>query len=484
MFWEEGISISDKKDVEPDSSELSVRPALRDRLYDRSRIDWDHLLFSGQDLKKLLLPLMFEQLLTSFMGMADTMMVSRIGSEAISAVSLTDSISVLIIQVLTALAAGGSILCSHYIGHGDKKSTLAAARQVLLVVTVVSVVVSVICAAGRGFLLRLIFGSVEPEVMTNAEIYFLLSAFSYPFVGLFEAGGALFRAGGNSKFHMEVSVLSNLLNIAGNAMLIFVFRWGVFGAALSTLLSRVLSAVIIVIALRLPGQAIVVRHYLDIRPDWHLIRKILYIGIPAGIENGMFQFGKLAIQSSVSTLGTIAIAAQAMAILFENLNGIMAMGIGIGLMTIVGQAIGAGRKEEAAYYIVKVTGYAEIVLTVSCLVVYLAAGPATWLAGMEPESAKLCMQMMLFITIVKPLVWTLSFIPAYGMRGAGDVRFSMIVSSITMWGCRVVLCTLLIRFFGFGPIAVWIGMGLDWTIRGICFTIRFLSKKWQTQSIA
>lgn len=192
----------------------------------------------------------------------------------------------------------------------------------------------------------------------------------------------------------------------------------------------------------------------------------------------MFQFGKLAIQSTVSTMGTVAIAAQAMTNILENLSGIAAIGIGIGLMTVVGQCMGGGLKEEAAYYIKKLTGVSEIVVILSSLLVFVLVRPVTCFGGMEAESASLCIYMIGWITVVKPLVWTLSFIPAYGMRAAGDVRFSMVTSTVTMWLFRVTLCIVLCRFFGFGPMAVWIGMFTDWTVRGIVFTLRFFSGKW------
>lgn len=435
-------------------------------------------MFSNKQLITLLLPIMVEQLLNSFMGMADTMMVSNVGSAAISAVSLVDSINVLVIQVFTALGAGAAIIYSQYLGRGDRESSNEAARQVTLSVLTISTVLSIFCIIFRGPLLHLIFGQVEEAVMDNSMIYFLLTAISFPFIALFDAGGAFYRAAGNSRFPMMISVLSNGLNIAGNAVLIFGFQMGVEGAALSTLFSRIFCAVVIFWNLRKPDQVIVVNHYLKIRPNFPLIGKILSIGIPSGIENGMFQFGKLAIQSSVSTLGTAAIAAQAMTIILENLNGIGAIGIGIGLMTVVGQCIGAGKVEEARYYMVKLCGYAEIVILISCAVVFLLTKPVTFLAGMEAESASLCMEMIIAITIVKPIVWVLAFIPAYGMRAAGDVKFSMILSSLTMWFCRVALCVYLIRSCGFGPMAVWIGMFVDWTLRAIAFSVRYLSGRW------
>lgn len=450
---------------------------LRRRLYDPDQIDWEHLTFSSQQIWKLLIPLMVEQLLTSFMGMADTMMVSRVGSAAISAVSLTDSINVLVIQLLAALATGGTIICSQYIGHKDRKKASDAASQVLLTCTVISVAIGLVCLVFRRQILQLVFGSVEPDVMRNAVTYFLYTSLSFPFLALFQVGSAFFRAGGNSRLPMTVSVISNVLNIIGNSIFIFVCHRGVAGAALSTLLSRIFCAVVILAYLRLPRQIIVVRNYFT-KPRWHLIAKVLAIGVPSGIENSMFQFGKLAIQSTVSTLGTTAIAAQAMTIILENVNGIAGIGVGIGLMTIVGQCIGAGKQEEAKYYIVRLDAISELMILLSCVFVYAIARPVVWLAGMETAAADLCVHMMGFITVVKPLVWVFSFTTAYGLRAAGDVRFSMITSSCTMWLCRVMLSVCLIRFFGCGPIAVWIGMAADWTVRGIVFTARFLSGRW------
>ena len=435
-------------------------------------------LYSNLDLRKLLIPIIIEQLLSSLMGTADTMMVSNIGSAAISAVSLVDSINILVIQALSALAAGGAILCSQYLGSNNKKEANYSAQQVIFVMVLLSVILSAFCLIFRDPLLSLIFGKIEADVMSNSQIYFLLTLLSFPFIAIYDAGASIMRAQNNSRNPMIISVISNFLNIGGNAILIFGFGLGVRGAAISTLVSRIFCAVVVMWQLRNNNAPICITNYFSIRPDWSLIKKILFIGIPSGIENSMFQFGKLAIQSTVSTLGTVAIAAQAMTNILENLNGIAAIGIGIGLMTVVGQCLGAGRKDEAIYYIKKLSWLAEAVVIASCLLVFVLTKPITILAGMEPASAKLCLSMITFITIVKPISWVISFIPGYGMRAAGDVKFSMITSCCTMWLCRVSLCVYLCRVWGFGPIAVWIGMFSDWTLRAIVFGIRFHSRKW------
>ncbi len=451
---------------------------MKNIFYDKSKVDYGNLLFPRRTLWMLLIPLIIEQMLNSLMGMVDTLMVSRVGQEAISAVSLVDSINNLVLQVFAAMAAGAAIICSQYLGRKDEKGCNEAARQIVLTVVVISSVIMIIGVGFRKPLLRLIFGSVEEAVMTNAQIYFLITALSYPFIALFQAGAAFYRACGNSKFTMKTALIANVANIVGNTLFIFILQMGAAGAAVSTLISRALCAFVVFYGLRKPGYAIQLKNYFSIRPDFKLIVKILAIGVPSGIENGMFQFGKLAIQSTVSSLGTAAIAAQAMTIIFENVNGMAAVGIGIGLMTVVGQSIGAGRQEEAKYYIVKLSMYAEVAMIISCILVYLAARPVTILAGMSAESTAMCMQMILAITIVKPILWVPSFTPPNGLRAAGDVRFSMITATLTMWLCRVALSIFLMRVVKTGPIGVWYGMFADWGVRGVIFTIRFVRGKW------
>ena len=440
-------------------------------------------IFSKQQIWKLLIPLMIEQVLTSLMGTADTMMVSNVSSAAISAVSLVDSINVLLIYVFSAMATGGSIICAQYLGRRDVETANETGRQLVLSVAVISLALTAFCLLLHQQILRLIFGQVEADVMANSITYFLITVLSYPFIALYNAGAALFRVDGNSRLQMIVSTISNGVNIVGNAILIFCFDMGVAGAALATLFSRILCAVVVLYCLRRPKHTITVRDYWKIRPNFPLIRRILAVGIPTGIENGMFQFGKLAVQSTVSTLGTTAIAAQAMTAVLEFLASNAQLGIGIGMMTVVGQCIGAGRVDEARQNIKRLTFYAEITTIIACILIALAVKPVTIIGGMEPEEAALTCRLIYIIALFKPISWTLSFLPAYGMRAAGDVRYSMIVATLTMWICRVGVATTLVRVFDFGIIAVWIGMFTDWTTRAIFFTARFYSGKWAQHSV-
>jgi len=448
------------------------------KLYEKKQIDWENILFNNKTLFWLLFPIVIEQFLNSLMGMADTMMVSTVGSEAISAVSLVDSINNLVIQIFSAMASGATIICSQYIGSGNIKESNRAAGQVVFTVFVISLSITVFCILGGERLLRLVFGTVEDSVMEDSLVYFIITVLSYPFLALFSAGAAFYRASGNSKFPTKVSVISNVINVAGNALFIYIFKWGVAGAAFATLLSRAFCTVVIFYCLRKPRQTIVVKNCLKIRPDISLILAIMAIGVPSGIENGMFQFGKLAVQSTVSTMGTIAMAAQAMTNIFENVNGIFGNSVGMGLMTVVGHCIGANRKEEAKYYIVKLMSIAGVGTFISCLLVFVITKPVTWLAGMEAEAAQMCFELVVAMTVVKPFVWVGAFGLPYGLRAAGDVKFSMIASVCIMWGCRVALGVFLVRVFRFGLIGVWIGMFADWIVRAVIFTTRFVNGKW------
>ena len=268
---------------------------------------------------------------------------------------------------------------------------IRSAEQTLFIVTLISLVTAAFCILFDRQILRLIFGTVDEEVFNSARTYFFYSSLSYPFIALYDAGSSIFRAQKNTGFPMAMSLIANIANVIGNIILVLILGQGVAGAAISTLAARALCALLVLLRLVKPreNQPVYVANYTRIRPHMPLIRRILHIGIPAGIENSMFQFGKLAIQSTVSLMGTAAIAAQGMANLIENLNGILAIGVGVGLMTVVGESLGAGRKDEAIYYVKKLSIVSEVVIVISCLVMYILVYPITKFGGMEAESARL-----------------------------------------------------------------------------------------------
>ena len=435
-------------------------------------------MFSGRDLRKLLIPLIIEQVLMSFMGMADTMMVSNVGEAALSAVSLADSINVLVINLFAALATGGTIICAQYIGNKNDRAAHNSSNQVMLSVIAISLMIMTVGIVLRKPLLRAVFGAVEDDVMSNALTYFTITVVSYPFIAIHDASAALFRSTGNSKLPMLVTMGVNVLNIIGNSILIFGFNMGVAGAAIPTLVSRMTGAVIMLCFQHRKGQVISFRDYRNLRPDFKVIKRVLAIGVPTGIENCFFQLGKLMVQSTVSTLGTQAIAAQAMTSTLELFISQPAMAVGLGMVTVVGQCIGAGKKDEAKKYIKKLTIIATIILVTLEVLVLAATKPITMFATMTDEGRDLTFRLMCLIVVVKTFLWPMAFMPAYGMRAAGDVKFSMIVSTTSMWILRVALSWYLCRYTDVGILGVWIGMFSDWFARDIFFIWRLKSGRW------
>ena len=440
-------------------------------------------MFSNKSLWKLLIPIMLEQLLTSLVGTVDTMMVSNVGSAAVSGVSLVDSINKLVLFLFSSLATGGAIVCAQYLGRRDKGNAEKAARQVLLTAVVLGVLVGAVCLLFRKGILSLIFGTVEADVMQAAETYLLYTSLTYPFIAVFNASAAIYRSSGNTRLPMAVSVCSNVLNVAGNAVLMFVFDMGVAGAAIATLASFVVAAVAILIFQFRPGQQIEMGRLTQLRPEWHFIWLVLSIGLPTGIENAMFQFGKLMVQSTVSTLGTTAIAANAIVTVLEYMGSMPSTAIGTGMMTVVGICIGAGRMDEAKRNIKKLTLWGACVLLVVNWTIFALTAPVTKLTGLSAAEAELTVHVMLVISIIKPFLWPLSFLPVNGLRAAGDVKFCMVVSTVSIWICRVGLTTVLCRFMGVGLIGIWVGFFVDWIVRSIVFSLRYASGKWTRHQV-
>ena len=441
-------------------------------------------LFTRQALVALLLPLIAEQALSVTIGLADTLMVSSVGEAAVSGVSLVDSFNTLMIQVMSALATGGAVVTSQYIGHREPKNAKAAAAQILFVLASFSLVVAAVVVVGRHAILRGIFGSIDADVMRYAETYFLLSALSYPFIGLYNAGAALFRAQGNSKISMLSSLVMNVINIGGNAVLIYGFGMGVLGAALASLVSRAVSCLVVLWLLQRPACPLRVDGLRALAPDGGLIRRILRVGIPAGIENGMFQIGKLSVSSLTSTLGTAAIAANAVTNTASTFLNIPANAVGMAALTVVGQCLGAGEKEQAVYYSRRLLLTAYCGAWVMNLSAFLFANRfAISLFNLSPEAQTMALQVMVWFNFVSLFFWPSSFTLPNILRAAGDARFTMAVSILSMWVFRVGFCYVMVLGFHGRLLSIWMGMFLDWVFRSLCFFVRFARGRWMEQSV-
>ena len=427
-------------------------------------------MFTSKDLKKLIIPLIFEQLLAVSVGFVDTFMVSIAGEAAVSGVALVDNISNLLIQILSALATGGAVVCSQYLGSRNINMSKKSAGQLIFIMSTLSSLLMVISLIGNHGIINFIFGKIEKDVFESASIYFYITAISYPFLGVYNAGAALFRSIGNSKISMNTSLIMNIINICGNALFIFVFNMGVAGVALATLISRIISAIRI-------------KSGRDFLPCPSIIRKILSIGLPSGLENGMFQIGKLSVSSLVSTFGTAAIAANSVAnsvTMFANIPG---NAIGMAMITVIGQCIGAKKPDEAKRYGKKLMFIAYAGILATNIIMTIVAVPVVGLFHLSPEATKTGLSLIHCFSLVAIFIWPLSFTMPNALRAAGDAKYTMMVSIFSMWAFRVGSSYLLGGTLGLGVLGVWFGMFIDWGFRSLAFLIRFLRGKWTQKAV-
>lgn len=441
------------------------------------------MLFTNKDLRKLIVPLVIEQLLAVTVGFADTIMVSSVGEAAVSAVSLVDSINILLINIFAALGTGGAVVAAQFIGQGAKKKAKYSAKQLILITAVLSFGIMLVVMLFYKGLLHLIFGNVEANVMKNAEIYFLFSALSYPFIALYNSGAALFRAIGNSKISMINSAIMNIINVCLNAVFIYICHWGVFGAVFATLIARMIACIVILYMLSYKESDLRIEDLRHWKFDFIFIQKILSIGIPSGLENGMFQFGKILVQSLIATFGTYSIAANAVTSNIAQMQIIPGMAMGLALVTVVGQCVGANQYDQAKYYIKKIMKMTYLSMTI--LIVVLLAFTPTILSfySLSQETMDLAYQCIFLHTIFAALFWPLAFTFPNALRAANDAKFTMIVSAGSMWIFRFCLSYVLGRDLHMGLVGVWVAMFIDWIVRCIFFVWRYLSGKWMNRRL-
>lgn len=427
-------------------------------------------------------PLIVEQILAVLVGMVDVIMVAQAGEAAVSGVSLVDSINLLIIQLLAALATGGAVISSQFLGRKDRKNACLAANQLLLVTIGVSLAITIIALAGNRGILSLVFGKASADVLENAQIYFYITALSYPFLAIYNSCAALYRSMGNSRVSMMTSLCMNGINVAGNALCIYALHMGVEGVALPTLISRAVAAIIMLVIVRNPKNEIHIDRKLCLGFHWRTIKNILSVGIPNGLENSMFQFGKIMVQSLVSSLGTVTIAAFAVASNLVTLEYLPGTAIGLGLITVVGQCVGAGEYEQAKKYTNWLVGVNYAILLVLCLVMGL--GCRYFVAGyhLSAEAEEMAIRLIVFHSVFM-IVWPPAFSLPNAMRAALDVKFTMVVSVLSMWVFRIGFSYLLIYVFHMDIMGVWIAMALDWVVRGSIFLWRYLSGKWKNKRL-
>ncbi len=448
-----------------------------------TKIPASQRLFTPAYLKALIIPLLFEQVLSITIGMADTIMVAAVGEASVSGISLVDSISNLFIQLFSAFATGGAVVASQYMGRRDKASACKAAKMLIYITCIISGAIAIFCLAANRHMLHLVFGSIEDAVMTAADNYFIFIVISYPFLAICNSCNALCRSMGRTRITMTVSIIMNVINIGGNAILIYGVGLGTAGAGIASLAARIIGALIMMVVVCDKRLDIHIDNLFKLEWDGAMIRKILRIGLPSGIENSTFHIGKILVQSLISTFGTASIAANAVVNNLSTFANIPGSVIGMASITVIGQCCGAKKMDQAHYYARLLMLLTMGSMLVTCAIFYIFTPQLSMLYNLSDEALALSVRCTRMILVNTALFWPLSFtLPNY-LRAAGDARYTMTVAMLSMWICRVGCAYILGLKLGLGLYGVSWAMVIDWYCRIIFFVKRWLSGKWETKAV-
>ena len=449
-------------------------------LVKRRKMEQKAEVFSNQHLKEMIVPLFFEQLLIMLVGMADTLVVSYAGESAVSGVSLVNQFNTIFIYLFTALASGGAVIISQYIGRNKKDAAGASASQLLLFSTGFSMIVAGIVLAGNEWILHLMFGKVEESVMEACVTYLRISAYSYPALAIYNAGAAVYRSLGRTDVTMYLSVASNIINVIGNLIGIFVLHAGVAGVAYPSLVARIFSAVVITALCFRRKNGVFYRGKWIFRWDSAAMRQILNIAVPNGLENGVFQLVKVALSSIVALFGTYQIAANGVAQSIWSLAALAGVAMGPVFITVIGQCMGNGDADAAEHYFKRLTRITLLISSAWNLLIFLLTPFFMKFYALQPETKRLVIWMVLIHNVFNASAYPFSGALSNGLRAAGDVKFTMYVSVISTIAVRLLLSWFLGIVLKMGVIGIAIAMVCDWSIRAVIFFWRQKSGKWKT----
>ena len=435
-------------------------------------------MFSNKQLVRLILPLLVEQLLVMLVGMADTIMVSAAGEAAISGVSIVNDVNNLIIAILTAIAGGGSVIVTQYLGNQDSENTKMSASQLITISFIISLAFGIICVALHSAILNLLYGSVDAEVMASAKVYFWITALSFPFLGVYNSSAALYRSMNKTSTTMKVSILMNIINVVGNFICVYMLHMGAAGVAWPTLVSRIVAS-IVMFGLCFDESAPISVTWSDIL-TWrqNIVSKILSIAIPNGIENGLFQLGKVLVSTFVATYGTIQIAANGVTNSLGVLCYTTEMAMQLAVVTVVGQCVGANDYDQARYYIRRMIIMSWIMAIINNVILYVASPLALKLYSLQSETIQITETILGMECLAVAVFHALAFVLPTCLRAAGDAKYTMYVGVISMFAARVLGAYTLGTVMGLGVVGTRIAMYIDWVVRIIFFVIRYKSGKW------
>ena len=435
-------------------------------------------MFSNKDLRNMIVPLFFEQLLVMLVGIMDTFIVSYAGEAAVSGVSLVNSFNTIFIYLFTALASGGAVVISQYICNQDKKNSILSSSQLVMFSCIFSIVVSVVVLLFQKPILSGLFGRVDGDVMDACMTYLRISAYSYPFIAIYNAGASLYRSMAKTKTTMNISLVSNLINIIGNYIGVFVVRAGVAGVAVPSLIARAFSAIVITC---LCFDAQLAAYYTKegiLTWDSAMLKRVLNIAVPNGIENGIFQFVKVALSSVVALFGTYQIAANGIAQSIWSLAALMGVALGPVYITVIGQCMGKQDTSQAKYYFKKLNRLALVLSLVWNVLIFLITPGWMKFYQVSQETIQMVIYLVAIHNFFNAFVYPFSGPLSNGLRAAGDVKFTMIVSVASTVLARFVFSLLFAIYFNLGVIGIALAMCLDWSLRAVIFYLRYRSGKW------
>lgn len=438
----------------------------------------ENRLFSKKDLRKLIIPLILEQTLAITVGMADTMMISSAGEAAVSGVSLVDMFNNLIISVLAALATGGAVVTSQCIGAGRREEACRSARQLVFTEAAITIGISVLVLLFHRQILGLFFGQIEADVMQNAIIYLIISVFSFPLLAVYDSCAALYRSMGNAQITLKISLLMNVINVVGNAIGVYVLKLGVAGVAISSLVSRGVAGVVLFTFLHNPDNLVFLTRG-KFKVDATIVKRILFIGIPSGIENGIFQLGRVLVVSIIAAFGTSQIAANGVANSLDSMGCIVGQAMSLAMITVIGRCVGAGEEGQVRYYTKKLLGETYFYTAVINSIILLLLPWILQIYGLGEETTRLSYILVMIHDGMAIFLWPASFVLPNMLRACNDVKYTMVVSIFSMITFRIGFSYLFGVHMGWMAVGVWAAMVIDWVFRVLCFVGRYLAGTWR-----
>lgn len=433
-------------------------------------------IFPKNKLKSLIYPLLLDQFFNVLVGMVDTIMVSSVGEAAVSGVSLVDTLNMFFLMIFSGLATGGAIICAQSIGEMKHQKAREYGNQLLLVTGFFAILFLAVSLCFRKQLLSLIFGEVDKDVMNNALKYFTFLAYSLPFLAINNGCTALFRSIGDSKTPMKISLIMNCINIAGNAFCLYILDMGVLGVAIPTLVSRIAAALLNSYKISRKNLSISMRHF-TLRPHKKSILNILKLAIPSSLENSIFQIGKILVLGLITSLGTTAIAANAVANSVLTFQTLTEDAMGLAMITVVGQCAGASQWKQAFGYMKKLLKYTYCMMWLVNLPVLFGAEWILKLYNLTNATSHITIGLIRYNCLCGLTIWPLAFTLPNAIRASGNVIYTMGISLFSMWAFRIIFSWIAVKYFGYGIWAIYICFGIDWLFRTIAFLIKATPKR-------